>query len=128
MGSDDTLGCVKKQKHASSISLHHLDHGEQAALFGRLHGWLAAGGVFAYSDQFAGATPDLYREQMARWERESKALGATDTEWDTWMAHQAAHDHHAPLGSHLDWLQAAGFATVDCVHRYLLWTVIQART
>ena len=23
VGSDDTLGCVKKQKHDSSISLHH---------------------------------------------------------------------------------------------------------
>lgn len=111
----------------SSISLHHLTHDEQAALFARLRRGLAPGGVFAYGDQFAGATPDLYREHMARWQAAARALGAGRAEWDTWMAHQAAHDHHAPLASHLEWLRAAGFATVDCVWRYVLWTVVQAR-
>jgi tRNA (cmo5U34)-methyltransferase len=111
----------------SSISLHHLEHDAQAALFARVRHWLAAGGVFAYGDQFAGATPDLYREHMARWEAASRALGASSAEWDAWMAHQAAHDHHAPLPAHLAWLRAAGFTVADCVWRHVLWTVVQAR-
>ena len=111
----------------SSISLHHCTHDEQAALFRRVRRWLAPGGVFTYSDQFAGATQDLYDHHMERWKAESLAMGASDEEWETWMAHQAVHDHHAPLAAHLQWCTAAGFDVADCVWRYLLWTVIQAR-
>lgn len=111
----------------SSISLHHLTHGEKADLFRRVFGWLDDNGIFTYSDQFAGATDDLYAQHMADWRERSEELGATAEEWDIWMRHQDAHDHHAPLVDQVDWLRSAGFVLVDCTWRYILWTVLQAR-
>jgi tRNA (cmo5U34)-methyltransferase len=111
----------------SSIAIHHLADAEKADLFKRVHRWLSPGGVFTYSDQFAGATDDLYAKHMAKWQECSKDLGASDEEWNAWMQHQRAHDFHAPLRAQIRWLQDAGFTTVDCPWRYLLWTVLQAR-
>lgn len=111
----------------SSISLHHLTHVERAELFPNVFHWLSEDGVFTYSDQFAGATDDLYARQMADWRERSDQLGATADEWDTWMEHQRAHDHHATLIDQIDWLRDAGFAKIDCTWRYILWTVMQAR-
>ena len=111
----------------SSIAIHHLTHTEKAQLFAKIHNWLDAGGIFTYSDQFAGATDDLYVRQIADWKQQSEQLGATPEEWAAWMEHQRAHDHHAPLVDQIKWLQAAGFHAVDCTWRYVLWTVVQAR-
>jgi len=111
----------------STIALHHLDSPAKAELFRRIHGWLRDDGVFTYSDQFAGATPDLYEWHMANWKREATSLGATEDEWNAWMRHQDEHDYHDPLLSQVDWLRDAGFVTIDCPWRFLLWTVVQAR-
>lgn len=111
----------------SSISLHHLTHEEKADLFAKVCHWLDSEGVFTYSDQFAGVTEDLYAKQMADWEERSRKLGASAEEWRDWMEHQDAHDHHATLIDQIEWLRRAGFKTIDCTWRYILWTVIQAR-
>ena len=111
----------------SSISIHHLTHSEKASLFAKTYRWLDHGGIFTYSDQFAGVTDDLYAKQMRDWKEASRQLGASPEEWDTWMQHQDAHDHHATLVDQIQWLQEAGFDTVDCTWRYILWTVLQAR-
>ncbi len=111
----------------SSISLHHLTHEEKADLFVNVYRWLADGGVFSYSDQFAGVTDDLYAKQMADWKERSRQLGASADEWDEWMEHQDAHDFHATLVDQIEWLQKAGFKSIDCTWRYILWTVLQAR-
>ena len=110
----------------SSISLHHLTHEEKAHLFGKIFRWLDDDGVFSYSDQFAGVTDDLYARQMADWKERSKKLGASTEEWNTWMEHQDAHDHHATLIDQIEWLRDAGFGPIDCTWRYILWTVLQA--
>jgi tRNA (cmo5U34)-methyltransferase len=110
----------------SSIALHHLPDVEKAALFGKVHEWLRPGGLFVYSDQFAGATEEVTQKNLRDWKKEATALGATEAEWDAWMAHQKAHDHHAPLGRQMEWLGKAGFPVVDCPWRYLLWTVLMA--
>jgi tRNA (cmo5U34)-methyltransferase len=111
----------------SSISIHHLSHDEKGRLFVDIHGWLTPGGVFSYSDQFAGVTDDLYDRQMADWKLLAEQLGGTAQQWETWMEHQEAHDHHAALIDQIDWLRQAGFRTIDCTWRYVLWTVLQAR-
>lgn len=52
---------------------------------------------------------------------------ARDTKLDReWMQHQSDHDHHATLPDQQRWLSEAGFGAVDCVWRYLLWTVVVA--
>jgi tRNA (cmo5U34)-methyltransferase len=111
----------------SSISLHYLTHDAKADLFGRMFVWLDNGGALSYSDQFAGVTDDLYARQMADWKERSIQLGASSEEWDAWMEHQEAHDHHATLISQIEWLRKAGFTSIDCTWRYILWTVLQAR-
>lgn len=111
----------------SSISIHHLDSAEKQSLFRRILGWLTPAGVFAFADQFRGATEDLYARHIANWKAESLKAGSTEEEFAMWMAHQEEHDYHDRLQDQLDWLEGAGFGVVDCPWRYLLWSVIQAR-
>jgi tRNA (cmo5U34)-methyltransferase len=111
----------------SSISIHHLTSTEKIELFNRLHAWLKPHGVFAYADQFRGATEDLYSCHIKNWKEQSIAAGASEDEFEMWMAHQREHDHHDTLKDQLDWLSATDFAVVDCPWRYLLWSVVQAR-
>ena len=111
----------------SSIAVHHLTSVEKQALFARVFDWLSPTGIFTFNDQFAGATSDLYQQHMQGWQKAAFDAGSTAEEWAMWMQHQAEHDHHDTLEDHLDWLKQAGFATLDCTWRCLLWTVIQAR-
>jgi tRNA (cmo5U34)-methyltransferase len=111
----------------SSISIHHLTDAEKSRLFTRLFDWLGNDGVVSYSDQFRGVTDDLYARQMRDWQERARELGASPEEWDAWMEHQRAHDHHATLIAQIEWLQAAGFTSIECPWRYILWTVLQAR-
>ena len=111
---------------ASSIAVHHLTADEEQSLFGNIYRWLRPGGVFAYGDQHAGATADLYQRHIANWHRISKQAGSSEQEWDMWMQHQRQHDHHDTLGDQMGWLREAGFSIVDCPWRYLLWTVLLA--
>lgn len=111
---------------ASTISLHHLTDAEKQKLFRAVFTWLRPGGIFVFSDQFAGATPETYARHLEHWQAAAKDLGATDAEWTAWMEHQAAHDHHSPIGKQMQWLAEAGFTDIDCPWRYLLWTVLLA--
>ena len=111
----------------SSIAIHHVDDTVKPRLFECVHACLRPGGVFAYSDQFRGDTDEIYAKHLRAWHDEARALGTDEDEWATWMRHQEEHDHHATLRDQLGWLEAVGFATVDGVWRYLLWTVLVAR-
>jgi tRNA (cmo5U34)-methyltransferase len=111
----------------SSIAIHHLTSSGKQTLFGSIFSWLTAQGVFAYADQHAGATDDLYRRHLANWKQAASAAGSTPQEWEMWMKHQSDHDHHDCLTDQFRWLREAGFDVVDCPWRYLLWTVLQAR-
>jgi len=111
----------------SSIAIHHINSAAKAALFQRVHSWLREDGVFAYSDQFAGATTELYQTHLEFWRSEALKLGATDDDWNVWMQHQDDADFHDPLIDQIDWLRAAGFQNVDCPWRFLLWTVVLAQ-
>jgi tRNA (cmo5U34)-methyltransferase len=111
---------------ASTISLHHLTDAEKQKLFRVVFSWLRPGGVFVFSDQFAGATAEIYARHLEHWRQAANELGATDSEWTAWMEHQAAHDHHSPIANQMRWLAVAGFTDIDCPWRYLLWTVLFA--
>ena len=111
----------------SSIAVHHLRSIEKQDLFKRVNRWLGDDGVFTYGDQFSGVTQDLYQRHMEQWKACALELGSTEEDWKMWMEHQSASDHHESLPDQLGWLGEAGFRTRDCVWRYLLWTVVQAR-
>jgi tRNA (cmo5U34)-methyltransferase len=110
----------------SSISIHHLDDPAKKLLFRTIHDALAPEGVFVYSDQFAGATEEVYRKHIEEWKEAAIRQGTTAEEWDAWMKHQDEHDHHAPVVDQMSWLKGCGFKTVDCSWRYLLWAVVSA--
>lgn len=112
---------------ASSIAIHHLPDADKSGLFKQVYQQLRHEGIFCYSDQFAGSTPDLYAKHLLRWEEWARAQDVPQEEWDTWMDHQRKSDFHAPLPEQMRWLREAGFSPIDCPWRYLLWTVIQAR-
>ena len=110
----------------STISIHHIKDNEKQILFKDVYKKLTENGIFCYSDQFSSFDDEIYRKNISAWEKESKAKGATDSEWDMWMQHQDDHDHHAPLTEQINWLKNARFKTVECVWRHLLWTVLIA--
>jgi len=110
----------------SSIAIHHLDSSAKQSLLKRIHDWLTEDGVLCFADQCAGANEELNTRHMENWKQLSIKAGSSETEWDMWMQHQAECDHHDTLPDQLDWLRDAGFTTIDCPWRFLLWTVIQA--
>ena len=81
----------------------------------------------SFADQCAGVTDELSERHRQNWKELTFKAGSTSDDWEMWMQHQAEHDHHDTLQEHLDWLKGAGFSDVDCVWRYLLWSVIQGR-
>lgn len=110
----------------SSISIHHLDSGEKQTLFNNAFQWLRPGGVLAFADQFSGESKDVYQKHISRWKLESQKAGSTPAEWEMWMQHQATHDFHDSLPSHLAWLKSAGFSQIDCTWRFLLWATMHS--
>ncbi len=111
----------------SSIAIHHLVNKEKFKLLSNIYQWLRPGGILAFSDQFAGATHDLYQKHIKQWQREAFAQGMDQKGWEQWMDHQRAHDFHVPLHVQTRWIQQIGYESVDCTWRYLLWTVLQAQ-
>lgn len=112
----------------SSISIHHLQDAEKLQLFQEIESWLLPGGIFTFCDQFAGETDELYAKHIDHWKKESLSLGATNEEWNDWMNHQQAHDHHSSLQTHLNFLNQSGFEKVDCTRRHFLWTTLIAES
>jgi tRNA (cmo5U34)-methyltransferase len=92
-----------------SIAIHHLEATGKQQLFAAVCDWLAPAGVFSFVDQCRGSTDDLYRKYIQHWRQLALAGGATPAEWQMWMEHQQAHDHHDPLHIQLQWLRKAGF-------------------
>ena len=110
----------------SSIAIHHLDDIYKEELFNRIFFWQTPNGILTFCDQFRGETDALYNRHIAKWKAFAFDQGTTEDEWNTWMEHQNQHDHHAPLFKHVNWLTGAGYNTVDCTWRNLLWAVIYA--
>jgi tRNA (cmo5U34)-methyltransferase len=110
----------------SALAIHHLDDDAKRDLFARVHDALSPGGVFVNAEQVAGPTAHL-DEHYARWhERESKARGATQEEWDGALE-RMRHDRCASVESQLGWLREAGFADADCLFKDHRFAVMVAR-
>jgi tRNA (cmo5U34)-methyltransferase len=100
----------------SALAIHHLADADKRRLFVRAHEALVPGGVFVNAEQVAGPTDALTAIYMATWERECRALGATEAELED--AHERMrHDRCADVESQLTWLRQAGFSAADCVYK-----------
>jgi tRNA (cmo5U34)-methyltransferase len=111
----------------SSIAIHHIVDDEKAKLYSKLHRLLKPGGVFVFADQTRGITDEIYQKHITRWKEEALKLGSTEADWQLWMAHQDAHDHHTPLGWHLKQLEDAGYSEVDVIWKNIMWAVVWSR-
>jgi tRNA (cmo5U34)-methyltransferase len=87
----------------SVLAVHHLWADEKRHLFSRLWEHLSPGGVLVVADAFRHASDRLL--ELYDYPRPEDP-------------HEAEHDHLDTTADHLDWLQAAGFASVDVAWKY----------
>jgi tRNA (cmo5U34)-methyltransferase len=100
----------------SALAIHHLTDSDKRRLFSRVHTALVPGGVFVNADQVAGPTEELTAIYNATWERECRALRASEEELDG-ARERMRYDRCADVESQLTWLREAGFSAVDCVYK-----------
>jgi tRNA (cmo5U34)-methyltransferase len=100
----------------SALAIHHLPDADKRRLFARARGSLVAGGPFVNAEQVAGPTDTLTGVYASTWERDCRALGATEVQLDG-ARERMHHDRCADVGSQLRWLREAGFTAADCVYK-----------
>jgi tRNA (cmo5U34)-methyltransferase len=109
----------------SSFSLHHvLDKG---AFFRSIGTLLRPGGTLRFADQLRGGSEGdqatFWRDWLAFCRRPGRC---TEEEIRGLLDHAERHDHYVSLAEHFRLLDAAGFASVDCVWRGGMWAVVTA--
>jgi tRNA (cmo5U34)-methyltransferase len=107
----------------SALAIHHLEHADQRALMGRIHGALRPGGVFANAEQVDAPTRELSVLYAQRWAEDCRALGASEAEIDG-ARERMRHDRCTDVETQLDWLRDAGFAAADCTYKVWRFAVL----
>jgi len=110
----------------SALAIHHLDDAGKRALFARVHGALAPGGMFVNAEQVLGPTPELDAVYRERHRDTAFALGVSDAEWEATLDRMAL-DRCATVGDQLAWLAEAGFTDVDAPWRSGRFAVLSGR-
>jgi tRNA (cmo5U34)-methyltransferase len=111
----------------SALAIHHLADADKRRLFSRVHAALVPGGVFVNAEQVAGPNDALTTIYTSMWERDCRALGATDGELDGARA-RMRYDRCADAESQLDWMREAGFIAADCVYKSWRFAVLAGFT
>jgi tRNA (cmo5U34)-methyltransferase len=107
----------------SALAIHHLDHGAKRDLFERIRAVLSSGGVFVNAEQVEGPTAwhqALYEQAH---ERDARALGSDDAEWQGALVRMAA-DRCATVEEQTAWMRAAGFERVDVAFKHHRFAVL----
>jgi tRNA (cmo5U34)-methyltransferase len=107
----------------SALAIHHLGDADKRRLFSRAHAALDPGGVFVNAEQVAGPTDAMTAIYTATWERDCRALGATDEELEGARA-RMCYDRCADVESQLAWMRDAGFNAADCVFKSWRFAVL----
>jgi len=107
----------------SALAIHHLDDDGKRGLYRRVHEVLAPGGIFVNAEQVAGPT-DWHEHRYATFhERDARALGSDDAEWEAALV-RMAYDRCAPVDAQLGWLRDVAFERVDLAfkrHRFAVF-------
>jgi tRNA (cmo5U34)-methyltransferase len=110
----------------SGLSIHHLEDGDKRALFARVRGALAPGGMFVNADEALGPTPELEARYQAAWRDGARRLGVSDEDLAAAIERMKA-DRCATLDDQLGWMREAGFAEVHCAYKQYMYVVYSGR-
>ncbi|MGE0827561.1 MAG: class I SAM-dependent methyltransferase [Candidatus Binatia bacterium] len=113
----------------SGIAIHHLTDERKQALYREVFALLRPGGLFLNND--AVTTPPLLKERFETiqyreiQEQERRKRGVVrsvaeiQAEMNAGFRTAGQHSPLAPLKEQLNWLEAAGFQSVDCFWKFL---------
>lgn len=110
----------------SALSIHHLEHPEKRALFGRIYSALEPGGIFINADVVAEDSTEAEIRTQEAWLKSARAMGASEADIEGAIERQK-HDRCAAVGEQLRWLGEAGFSDVELVFRDLIFAVYGGR-
>ncbi|MDO8433545.1 MAG: methyltransferase domain-containing protein [Candidatus Binatus sp.] len=110
----------------SALSIHHLPDEQKRLLFKRIHDALNDGGVFVNAEQFRGATPELERLNHERWIARARDLGVDEQDLAA-AIERMKFDRSATLDDQLEWMREAGFRSIDCAYKNLIFAVYSGR-
>ncbi|MBD1924424.1 class I SAM-dependent methyltransferase [Microcoleus sp. FACHB-831] len=110
----------------SGLSIHHLSDPDKQRLYQRIYHTLTPGGMFVNAEQVLGKTPHLEKQYRQQWLDSIRALGISEEDLSAALK-RMEYDRMAPLGSQLDWLEAAGFQDVDCWYKNFSFAVFGGR-
>src|ERR1700683_706046 len=110
----------------SALSIHHLEHDEKRALFGRIHDALNSDGVFVNAEGILAESEELKRRTNEEWKKAARNAGASQADLASAIERQK-HDRCATLDAQLQWLREAGFRAVNSRYRNLIFAVYAAQ-
>jgi tRNA (cmo5U34)-methyltransferase len=110
---------------ASNMSLHHI--ADKGTFYKRLHDAMRPGGSFILGDELTGAMSRIRELNWNGWlEFASREGHLSAEEIARIVLHEREFDHYETLPDQIDLLRGAGFDSVDCVWRYLIYGVFVA--
>ena len=101
----------------SSLSIHHLQHEEKAALFKTIFQLLKPDGVFINVDQIHGETKMISDYYWQHWLQRVQDAGAEEQRIKESIDRRKTYDIDATLFDQITWLKEAKFSHVDCVYK-----------
>jgi len=126
MLSDDWYGVLNGVDCVvSSLCIHHLSGDQKQILYRAIGSRLTSRGVLLIADLVAAQRPEANRLFAAAWDKSAEAQSSAqtgsravydqfvETRWNYYL-HPDPFDKPSPLFDQLRWLNAAGFAVVDC--------------
>jgi tRNA (cmo5U34)-methyltransferase len=110
---------------ASNMSLHHI--ADKGPFYKRLHDAMRPGGFFILGDELTGAMSRISELNWNGWVEFARQQGhLSEEEIARIIQHEREFDHYETLPDQIDLLRDAGFDSVDCVWRYLIYGVFVA--
>jgi tRNA (cmo5U34)-methyltransferase len=116
-----TYDCI-----TSSMSLHHVV--DKEPLYRHLRGAMRPGGWFVFADELYCNIESIQQRFWQRWLDYAGVPGhLSDREIKDIVEHTEAYDRYETLPQQMELLTGAGFREVDCVWRYINYSVFVAR-
>jgi ubiquinone/menaquinone biosynthesis C-methylase UbiE len=106
----------------SNMALHHVL--DKPPVYASIRAALRPGHSLIFGDELLGATPEIEQRHYDTWVAFASQPGhLTRAEFDDIDQHIQQFDHYETLPAQLELLTGAGFHPVDCVWRYLNYSI-----